>query len=425
MKYEMTLEQRDHIMGQLSEEQRHFMHHELVRGRRTLFARQLARKKCQFIPEDAQFEDIESFIEEWDYIGFTDSGEVSPHTKCECGRSLRYQHQVLHLPTNTIRYFGIEHLQLHTGIDAKAIADIMKGFDVLDGEMHEVLIKFRDGWQLGQHLFLPLPAELDVPPDIQAQIDAKLPLLDRQLARIRRRLHELDVASRKKRLAAALTYFDPSSSEDEEPNGSGAENTPSGYGIEDSSEPAHDSDMPSADQGSFNFGEYDAVQGAFSFEETDNGQAAFVFDQSDNSQGAFVFDEEAESQGAFLFDEPSANPSNPNQDASAFEEAGRKLGAAARRDSEVSSSDAKRSSPFYLSPSAQRVVDDAIKYGRISTLAISNFLIEQKLIQDTRMSTGKPGIYIAVAAYMDKLAAAGQCELVSSNSEDRVYKKNE
>ncbi|MDQ8737832.1 DUF3895 domain-containing protein [Paenibacillus sp. LHD-38] len=422
MKYEMTLEQRDHIMGQLSEEQRHFMHHELVRGRRTLFARQLARKKCQFIPEDAQFEDIESFIEEWDYIGFTDSGEVSPHTKCECGRSLRYQHQVLHLPTNTIRYFGIEHLQLHTGIDAKAVADIMKGFDVLDGEMHEVLSKFRDGWQLGQHLFLPLPAELDVPPDIQAQIDVKLPLLDRQLARIRRRLHELDVASRKKRLAAALTYFDPSASEDEEPIGSGAENTPSGYGSEDSSEPAHDSDMPSADQGSFNFGEYDAVQGAFSFEETDNGQAAFVFDQSDNSQGAFVFDEEAESQGAFRFDEP---PANPNQDASAYEEAGRKLGAAARRDSEVSSSDAKRSSPFYLSPSAQRVVDDAIKYGRISTLAISNFLIEQKLVQDTRMSTGKPGIYIAVAAYMDKLAAAGQCELVSSNSEDRVYKKNE
>ncbi len=203
----MTLEQRDSIMGTLSEEQRHFMHHELVRGRRTLFARQLARKKCQFIPEDAQFEDIESFIEEWDYIGFTDSGEVSPHTKCECGRSLRYQHQVLHLPTNTIRYFGIEHLQLHTGIDAKAISDIMKGFDVLDGEMNEMLCKYRDGWQLDQHLFLPLPAELEVPPDIQAHLDAKLPLLDRQLARLRGRLRELDQASRQKRIAAALTYY--------------------------------------------------------------------------------------------------------------------------------------------------------------------------------------------------------------------------
>lgn len=425
MKYEMTLEQRDHIMGQLSEEQRHFMHHELVRGRRTLFARQLARKKCQFIPEDAQFEDIAAFIEEWDYIGFTDSGEVSPHTKCECGRSLRYQHQVLHLPTNTIRYFGIEHLQLHTGIDAKAIADIMKGFDVLDGEMNEVLSKFRDGWQLDQHLFLPLPAELDVPPDIQAHIDANLPLLDRQLARIRRRLHELDVASRKKRLAAALTYFDQSASEEDEPDFPEAESIQKGEGQEKNSEPAPESNKPGADQGSFNFGEYDAVQGAFSFGETEGGQAAFVFEASDNSQGAFVFDEEAESQGAFLFDEPSANPANQSQDASAFEEAGRKLGAAARRENEVSSSDAKRSSPFYLSPSAQHVVDDAIKYGRISTLAISNFLIEQKLVQDTRMSTGKPGIYIAVAAYMDKLAAAGQCELVSSNSEDRVYKKNE
>lgn len=91
------------------------------------------------------------------------------------------------------------------------------------------------------------------------------------------------------------------------------------------------------------------------------------------------------------------------------------------RESELSSSNAKTSSPFYLSQPAQRVVDDALKYGRISTLAISNFLIEQKLVQDTRMSTGKPGIYIAVAAYLDKLSAAGQCELVLGNSEDRVY----
>ncbi|MGO4548845.1 hypothetical protein AB4Z29_29050 [Paenibacillus sp. 2TAB23] len=418
MKYEMTLEQRDRIMEQLSEEQRHFLHHELVRGRRTLFARQLARKKCQFIPEDAQFEDIESFIEEWDYIGFTDSGEVSPLTKCECGRSLRYQHQVLHVPTNTIRYFGIEHLQLHTGIDAKAIADIMKGFDVLDGELNEVLSKYQNGWQLGQHLFLPLPEELEVPLDIQAQIDAGLPLLDRQLARIRRRLHELDVVNRKKRLAAALTYYDAPADIGDDPR------EPESVQITDTAGDPPPQDQTDAEpdsvQGSFLFGEDAVQQGAFSFGESDSGQAAFVFDEPAGSQGAFVFDEETESQGAFLFDEPSASP---NQDAQTFEEAGRKLGAAMRRETETSSSDAKRSSPFYLPPAAQSVVSDALKYGRISTLAITNFLIEQKLVQDTRMSTGKPAIYIAVAAYMDKLSAERLCELTSSNSEDRVYEK--
>ncbi|MGO4348467.1 hypothetical protein AB4Z45_23540 [Paenibacillus sp. MCAF9] len=418
MKYEMSLEQRDNIMGTLTEEQRHFLHHELVRGRRTLFARQLARKKCQFIPEDAEFEDIESFIEEWDYIGFTDSGEVSPHTKCECGRSLRYQHQVLHLPTNTIRYFGIEHLQLHTGIDAKAISDIMKGFDILDGEMNEMLCKYRDGWQLDQHLFLPLPSELEVPADIQAHIDANLPLLERQLSRIRRRLHELDLASRKKRIAAALTFYDQSSSEDDEQQIPETPNLHSDYRsdkdiMENSNQPV---DPPNHSQGSFDFGDNEVTQGVLSFDNTDDGQGAFVFDEIENSQGAFVFDEIEESQGAFVFDEPPVN-----QDAFAFEEAGKKLGAAAMRESELSSSNAKTTSPFYLSQPAQRVVDDALKYGRISTLAISNFLIEQKLVQDIRMSTGKPGIYIAVAAYLDKLSAAGQCELVLGNSEDRVY----
>lgn len=409
----MTLEQRDSIMGTLSEEQRHFMHHELVRGRRTLFARQLARKKCQFIPEDAQFEDIESFIEEWDYIGFTDSGEVSPHTKCECGRSLRYQHQVLHLPTNTTRYFGIEHLQLHTGIDAKAISDIMKGFDVLDGEMNEMLCKYRDGWQLDQHLFLPLPAELEVPPDIQAHLDAKLPLLDRQLARLRGRLRELDQASRQKRIAAALTYYnepaDQAAGEQQlyaDALATGSQSVQSAFLF----------DNEDSSQGNFSLEKTDGGQGAFVFDDTANSQGAFVFEDTDNSQGAFIFEDTEESQGAFVFDEPPVN-----QDAKSFEEAGRKLGAAMREAEMNSSSQAKSSSPFYLPPPAQRVVDDALKYGRISTLAISNFLIEQKLVSDTRMSTGKPGIYIAVAAYLDKLAATDLCELVTGNAEDRVY----
>ena len=412
MKYGMTLEQRDSIMGKLSEEQRHFIHHELVRGRRTLFARQLARKKCQFIPEDAQFEDIESFIEEWDYIGFTDSGEVSPHTKCECGRSLRYQHQVLHVPTNTIRYFGIEHLQLHTGIDAKAISDIMKGFDVLDGEMNEMLCKYRDGWQLDQHLFLPLPAELDVPPDIQAHLDAKLPLLDRQLARLRGRLRELDQASRQKRIAAALTYYNEPAEKDD---GSGS---PAAFSSskEDAVPSTFSFEETTGNQAAFSFKDTDGGQAAFVFDDTSNSQGAFIFDDTDNSQGAFVFDDTEASQGAFLFDEPPVN-----QDAKAFEEAGRKLGAAMREAEMNSSSSAKSSSPFYLPPPAQRVIDDALKYGRISTLAISNFLIEQKLVADTRMSTGKPGIYIAVAAYLDKLASSDLCELVTSNAEDRIY----
>ncbi|MGM0884918.1 MAG: DUF3895 domain-containing protein [Bacillota bacterium] len=367
MKYELTLEQRDRIMGQLSEEQRHFIHHVLVRGRRTMFARQLARKKCQFIPEDAEFEDIETFIEEWDYIGFTDSGEVSPHTKCECGRSLRYQHQVLHLPTNTMRYFGIEHLHLHTGIDAKTISAIMKGFDVLDGEMNEIMCKYRDGWQLSQHMFLPFPAELDIPQDIQAHLNAGLPLLDRQLIRLRGKLRELENANKQKHPASAHL--------------NNRESTPLA--------PAYQE------------------QGAFVFDEIENSQGSFVFGEAENNQGAFWFEEIENNQGAFVFEETVNKPIAPLFGTADMSPSG---GLAS-----------KSSDPFHLPPAAQRVVDDALPFGRISTRAVSEFLIEQKLVRNERMSTGKPSIYIGVAAYLDKLVSIGKCELVTGSSEDRVY----
>ncbi|MNZ64789.1 hypothetical protein D3C78_829630 [compost metagenome] len=412
MKYELTIEQRDQIMELLTSEQKHFIHHSLVRGRRTLFARQLARKKCQFIPEDAQFEDIEALIEEWDYIGFTDSGEVSPHTKCECGRSLRYQHQVLHLPTNTMRYFGIEHLQLHTGIDAKAISAILKGFDVLDEEMNEVLCKFRDSWQLDQHIFLPLPDELDIPQDIAAQMDVQLPLLDRQLARLRSRMRELEHADRQRRIEAALTYVNPSGSLEQASQSL----------TRDLDEASIEPSSPSFDEPSFQAASAPVTeQAAFSLELDGDGQASFDFSIEEEGQAAFVFDEPGSKQSVFT-SELQASGQRP----AAADAADNKTSPAASGEAVHGSSGVgympTSSNPFHLPPSARRVIDDALPLGgRISTRAMSEFIIEQKLVHDVRMSTGKPSIYIAVAAYLDKLTETGRCELTAASAEDRVY----
>lgn len=408
MKYELTMEQRDSIMEQLSEEQRHFVHHELVRGRRTLFARQLARKKCQFIPEDAEFEDVQALIEEWDYVGFTDSGEVSPLTKCECGRSLRYQHQVLHLPTNTMRYFGIEHLQLHTGIDAKAITAILKGFDVLDAEMNEVLCKFQDNWQLGQHMFLPLPAELDIPQDIEAQLSAKLPLLDRQVARLRNRMREIDQASRQKRITNAMRFNTPATSP------ALTEQTVTEHVDIEQDLPQQGDAEASQGQGLFDFGETNSDGASVVFEDSSEGQAAFLFDDLPTGQGEFVFDEPGNSQGSFTFNESN------NDAASPFAENAKSKAPFTETASSVNHIPSSKN-PFYLPPAAQKVVDDALPFGRISTRSLSEFLIEQKLVRDDRMSTSKPAIFLGVAAYLDRLATVGKCELVTATSEDRIY----
>ncbi len=431
MLYELTIEERDLTMENLTAEQRDFIHNRLVRGRRTLFARQLARKKCQFIPEDAEFEDIEGFIEEWDYIGFTDSGEVSPLTKCECGRSLRYQHRVKHLPTHTIRYLGIEHLQQHTGIDAKAVALILKGFDVLDAEMNEVLHKVRSGWRLDEHIFLPLPSGLNVPQDIQEQIDAGLPLLGRQLIRLRGRLRELEQASRERRIAAAIGI--------QERHRSGLENKGSdadpqaaeaGAALPQSPGNASMARLPGAEASAQSpyLSAENAVSGqaAFDFDEDMPQQAAFAFESDALGQAAFVFGNEEDSQLAFSFDElpdSKAQTSSAKSEGGGAKEAkdmqpGSPLQAAAYEGALYAPS---ASNPFYLPPASQKVVEDALPFGRVSTLAVSEFLIQQRLVQDVRMITGKPEIYIAVAAFLDKLSIAGKCELVSADAEDRVY----
>ncbi|QHT58798.1 hypothetical protein GXP70_01585 [Paenibacillus lycopersici] len=186
----MTIEERDRILATMNDEQRHFIHHTLERGRKTVFARLLAKRKSQFIPDDATYEEVEAFLDEWDYLGFTDGGAVSAATRCECGHPLRYQHHVFHRPTNTTRHFGITHLQMHTGIDAKTITAIQAGFDVLDEEMNEIIVKFRDGWQLADAVFLPLPEGLELPGDMQAHLNIGLPLLARQALRLRNKIRQ-------------------------------------------------------------------------------------------------------------------------------------------------------------------------------------------------------------------------------------------
>lgn len=372
MSYELTIEQRDQIMAQLSDEQRHFIHHVLVRGRRTLFARQLARVKVQFIPEDAEFEEIQAFIEEWDYQGFTDSGEVSPLTKCECGRSLRYQHKVLHVPSNTIRYFGIEHLQLHTGIDAKAVSAILKGFDVLDGEMNEVLSKYRDGWRIEHQVYLPFPEGFVVPEDIEEHIKVKLPLLGRQLIRLRAKLRELEKQDRLERIKALPIETTASYQQ------------PSGYASNFA-----DEDMDTADQAA-----------AFMSPPMDDPAPPKASDEL-----SFMADDEG--QGMFLFD--------------LFEEEAAPAPAPAALPAYVPVTEPSKVNLFKLGASSQRIIDDALHRGRISARSVSEFLIEQRLASDKRMSSGKPDIYIAVAVYLDKLAFEGRCKLVDFSTEDRTY----
>ncbi|MGX5183785.1 DUF3895 domain-containing protein [Streptomyces avermitilis] len=183
----LTIEERDRIFNTLNDRQREFLQHRLLRSRRTIFARQMAMAKGAVIPDGADPEDIEKILDEWIYTGYVDAGKVSPAHLCECGRPLRYQHEVRHKGTGAVLYFGIKHLGDHLGLDAKTVSLIVKGFQSLDEELDDILRKTEEGWSLDDWYF---QEGFTMPSDIQEHLDLGLPLLDRQVERLRRKLRE-------------------------------------------------------------------------------------------------------------------------------------------------------------------------------------------------------------------------------------------
>lgn len=180
----LSVEDRDLLLSGLDFEQRQFLIGGMTRSRRTHFANVLARQKGAAIPQGATYEDIEALLDEWIYIGYIDAGAVTPELRCECGRPLRYQHQVKHKMSNKVLKFGINHLEEHMGIDAKIVQEIINGFEAIDTELDEILIKYRNGWS-NENVLPPEAGFILLPNELHRHIDLKLPLLDSQIVRIR------------------------------------------------------------------------------------------------------------------------------------------------------------------------------------------------------------------------------------------------
>ncbi|MED4456161.1 DUF3895 domain-containing protein [Metabacillus fastidiosus] len=176
---------RDQLLNSLQKEQKEFLQFQVKRGKKTVFANALARDKGIVLPENTELEDLETLLDEWILEDYIDSGFVNPQTPCECGRSLRYQYIVKHQTTNEIRRFGKTHFEEHTGIPASIVKEILKGFDAIDYEMDELLFKIKQSWTIEEE-FSYIPDDLTLPSDIQDHLDHAVPLLDRQIKRLRK-----------------------------------------------------------------------------------------------------------------------------------------------------------------------------------------------------------------------------------------------
>ncbi|ART75170.1 hypothetical protein B4U37_03535 [Sutcliffiella horikoshii] len=179
----LTQSERDSLLDTLSENQKEFIVHFMKRGKRTQFSNLIAKWKAESKSEEG----TEDTASNWELIDYIDAGPdwSAAGLQCECGRKLRRQYIVSNKITGVTHKFGRDHFQDHTNISPELAKSIIKGFDKIDFEMDEILIKILDGWSLENEWLPSIPDNMVFPKDIAEHLENDIPLLERQVNRLR------------------------------------------------------------------------------------------------------------------------------------------------------------------------------------------------------------------------------------------------
>lgn len=178
----------DEAYESLTAEQRLFLDEEVIRGKKTNWLNVWAKKLGRDLSEEELShpdQTMQKYLE-WRLINYEDSLRVNPNTRCECGRALRYRYTVENINTKKTYKLGIVHLQDHTGMRPELVKAITQGLTKIDLERDEILTKIIDGWKMP----FSIPLNLEIPPDIVNQLEAGLPLLERQLAKLYKLIYD-------------------------------------------------------------------------------------------------------------------------------------------------------------------------------------------------------------------------------------------
>lgn len=166
----------------LSDEQKLVLDNYVKRGMKTKWLNAWAMKKGAVLTSE-ELEDSEKTMErllDWVLLDYEDSLTINPNTRCQCGKTLRYRYTVLDKKTGQVYKLGKVHFAQHTGLSPEIVRLIMKGLKEIDLEREEILSKVISGWSLSVFI----PSDLEIPKDIQEQLQVKLPLLHRQESRL-------------------------------------------------------------------------------------------------------------------------------------------------------------------------------------------------------------------------------------------------
>ncbi|PPA84169.1 hypothetical protein C4A76_18205 [Brevibacillus laterosporus] len=186
----MHMEEDDYwnlAMKSLSIEQQTFIQQQMRRGKRTAWLNTMAEVKGIVLsPTDDELT-IEKKIGGWILENFDDLGVRNG--KCECGMSIRYVYKVVHVETRDSFTLGSSCIQTYTGLDAKTVNKVINKMKLIDLEKDEILKKLVNGWRLP----IFIPKGLELPTDIKQHLELELPLLDRQLLRLKKLINKSQV----------------------------------------------------------------------------------------------------------------------------------------------------------------------------------------------------------------------------------------
>lgn len=178
----LSKNERDKILNSLTDEQQEFLINQMKRGKKTVFGNVLANSIAE---KNTNESDLIEEIQEWLLVDIIDAGKIDKNTRCECGRSLRYQYILENQKTGDVKKLGISHLQEHLGFPLHIVKEIINGISQVDYELDEILLKVESKWSLTQHGINPLLLDkIELPVDIEKHINLSIPLLEPQLHRL-------------------------------------------------------------------------------------------------------------------------------------------------------------------------------------------------------------------------------------------------
>jgi hypothetical protein len=188
----LSNKERDNLLKFATQEQVSFMMSNVKQSRKSIFLNVIAEQKVTIVRStDISLGDVERDINQWHLEQYTDYGEGNLLGKCACGRRLRRVFTLKHDVTGKVIDYGEEHFKQFLGIDSKILRELVNGFNVIDLEFDELLIKISENNYCYDLLEVHFKG-MEIPTDIQQHINANVPLLDTQIARLYIKLREME-----------------------------------------------------------------------------------------------------------------------------------------------------------------------------------------------------------------------------------------